>query len=159
MEEGNILVSNNIVWIVPLLMICIGILFGMVTATRSTLHKLMDKYKNFMQGKDGNMEDLLNDTLAELRATKAELEALKQEHAKLEEQVQGCIQNIEISRYDAFDAMGGEMSYSILMTDAKKNGLILTGIYGRDASRTFAKDVKDGKSSYKLAEEEEALLK
>ncbi len=159
MEEGNTLVSNNIVWIVPALMICIGILFGMITATRSTLHKMMNKYKNFMQGKDGNMEDLLNDTLSELRTTKAELEALKKEHVALQKQVDGCIQNVKVNRYDAFEAMGGEMSYSILMTNARDEGIILTSLYGRDSSRSYAKDVKQGKSSYKLAEEEEALLK
>ena len=62
-------------------------------------------------------------------------------------------------RYDAFDAMGGELSYSLLLEDAKKNGVILTSIYGREESRNFAKNVQDGQSSYVLTDEEKELLK
>ena len=76
----------------------------------------------------------------------------------MHEQVQGCLQNVKLIRYDAFEAMGGEMSYSILLTDAKKDGLLLTSIYGREESRCYAKDIKGGKSAYPLAEEEQKLL-
>ena len=98
-------------------------------------------------------------TLNELHKTQAELAELKEKHAKLYAQTQNCLQNVKMVRYDAFDAMGGEMSYSLLLEDAKNNGVILTSIYGRDESRCFAKDVKDGKSSYVLADEEKELLK
>ena len=55
--------------------------------------------------------------------------------------MQNCLQNIKIVRYDAFDAMGGEMSYSLLLTDANNKGIIMTSIYGREESRCFAKDI------------------
>lgn len=87
-----------------------------------------------------------------------ELAALQDEHQKLHAQVQNCLQNIKIVRYDAFDAMGGEMSYSLLLTDANNKGVIMTSIYGREESRCFAKDIDNGKSSYPLAEEEQRLL-
>lgn len=87
-----------------------------------------------------------------------ELTALQDEHQKLHAQVQNCLQNIKIVRYDAFDAMGGEMSYSLLLTDANNKGIIMTSIYGREESRCFAKDIDNGKSSYPLAEEEQRLL-
>jgi hypothetical protein len=87
-----------------------------------------------------------------------ELAVLQDEHQKLHAQVQNCLQNIKIVRYDAFDAMGGEMSYSLLLTDANNKGIIMTSIYGREESRCFAKDIDNGKSSYPLAEEEQRLL-
>ena len=83
---------------------------------------------------------------------------MQDEHQKLHAQVQNCLQNIKIVRYDAFDAMGGEMSYSLLLTDANNKGVIMTSIYGREESRCFAKDIDNGKSSYPLAEEEQRLL-
>ena len=79
-------------------------------------------------------------------------------HNKLHEQVQRCLQNVKLVRYDAFDAMGGEMSYSMLLTDAHNNGVLLTSIYGREESRCYAKDIANGKSGYPLAEEEQRLL-
>ena len=101
---------------------------------------------------------MLTDTLTELHKTQAELAELQAKHAKLQAQVQGCLQNVKLIRYDAFDAMGGEMSYSLLLTDAKKDGILLTSIYGREESRSYVKDIKEGKSSYPLAEEEKKLL-
>ena len=105
-----------------------------------------------------NIDHVLTSTLNELSATKAELQQLQEKHRQLREQVSGCLQIVKMNRYDAFDAMGGKMSYSLLLADEKKNGVILTSIYGRDDSRCYAKDVKEGKSEYTLAEEEETLL-
>lgn len=141
---------------VPLVvgLLALGMCFGL----RSNLSSFYQKYDFFKQGDAANMETVLAETRAQLEKTQAELAALQAEHKKLHEQVQGCLQNVKISRYDAFEAMGGEMSYSILLTDAKKNGLVLTSIYGRDESRNYAKDLKDGKSAYPLADEEKALL-
>ena len=101
---------------------------------------------------------MLTNTLNELHKTQAELAELQSKHAKLYEQTQGCLQNVKLIRYDAFDAMGGEMSYSLLLSDAKRDGILLTSIYGRDESRCYAKDIKAGKSSYPLADEEQKLL-
>ena len=147
-------IGISCVVLLGLLFFAIGIGFGV----RSRLNELQKKYDFFTQGKEANIDEVLTDTLNELHKTKAELAELQQEHAKLKEQVQGCLQTVKLVRYDAFDAMGGEMSYSLLLEDAKKNGIILTSIYGRDESRCFAKDVQDGKSSYALADEEKELL-
>ena len=119
---------------------------------------MKEKYEFFTNGKEANIDTVLTDTLTELRATKEELAALQQKHADLRQKVRGCLQTVKLERYDAFEAMGGEMSYSLLLADENKDGIILTSIYGRDDSRTFAKDLKAGKSSYVLADEEKKLL-
>lgn len=116
------------------------------------------KYDFFTQGKEANIDEVLTRTLDELNTTRAELAELQDKHARLKKQVQNCLQNVKMVRYDAFDAMGGKMSYSLLLTDANNRGIILTSIYGRDESRNFAKDIDNGKSSYVLADEEKQLL-
>ncbi len=158
MEETNAALGGNLAVLPCILALAVIILAVMLASLRSKLNALQRKYDFFMQGKEANIDTLLTDTLQELRNTQAELAAVKEQHAALHTQVQGCLQKVKISRYDAFDAMGGSMSYSILLTDAKNDGLILTSIYGREESRSYAKDIKDGKSSYALAEEEQKLL-
>lgn len=159
MENLNMVVGQYIgiifVVLLGLLFFAIGIGFGV----RSRMNELQKKYDFFTQGKEANIDEVLTDTLNELHKTQAELAALQEKHAKLYEQVQGCLQNVRMVRYDAFDAMGGELSYSLLLEDAKKNGVILTSIYGREESRNFAKNVQDGQSSYVLTDEEKELLK
>lgn len=158
MEGANLALSNNLTVVIAVLVLVIMILAGLLFSVKGKLNALQAKYDFFTQGKEANIDVVLTDTLTELHKTQAELAELQAKHAKLHEQVQGCLQHVKLIRYDAFDAMGGEMSYSLLLTDAKKDGILLTSIYGRDESRSYAKDIKEGKSSYPLAEEEKKLL-
>ena len=158
MEGANLALSNNLTVVIAVLVVVIMILAGLLFSVKGKLNALQAKYDYFTQGKEANIDVVLTDTLTELHKTQAELEVLQEKHAKLQAQVQGCLQNVKLIRYDAFDAMGGEMSYSLLLTDAKKDGILLTSIYGREESRSYVKDIKEGKSSYPLAEEEKKLL-
>ena len=158
MEGANLALSNNLTVVIAVLVLVIMILAGLLFSVKGKLNALQSKYDYFTQGKEANIDVVLTDTLTELHKTQAELAELQAKHAKLQAQVQGCLQNVKLVRYDAFDAMGGEMSYSLLLTDAKKDGILLTSIYGREESRSYVKDIKEGKSSYPLAEEEKKLL-
>lgn len=134
------------------------VLLILVVQQRNTINSLKKKYEYFTKGKDINIDQALITTMEELDKTEKDLELLRQKHEALCNKVSGCLQNVKLTRYDAYDAMGGEMSYSILITDEKKNGLILTSIYGREDSRSFAKEVINGKAKTALAEEEAKLL-
>jgi len=138
--------------------IVVVVLFVLVLQQRRELKVMKNKYELFTNGKEANIDEVLVETLTKLKETKEELEELQKKHAALREQVRSCLQHIKLKRYDAFEAMGGEMSYSMLITDENKNGLILTSIYGREDSRSFAKEIVNGKAKTVLAEEEEALL-
>lgn len=158
MEEANLALSNNLAAVVAVLGLIIITLVILLINLKSKLNALQEKYVFFTQGKEANIDTVLTDTLNELHKMHAELNALQNKHAKLQQQVQGCLQNVKMIRYDAFDAMGGELSYSILLTDAKKDGILLTSIYGREESRCYAKAIKEGKSATPLAEEEAKLM-
>lgn len=159
MENLNLLAGQYAFIISAVLFIIVFILLALLFTIRKKLNVLQEKYDYFTKGSgDINIDQLLTQTLQELDATREALQQLQQKHERLREQVKGCIQKVKIERYDAFDAMGGEMSYSILLADEKNDGVILTSIYGREDNRCYAKDVKGGKSSYVLAEEEKKLL-
>jgi hypothetical protein len=158
LEEINVALGNNLAAILAVLVLLLIVLLALLASTRAKLRSLQEKYDFFTRGEEVNIDTVLTQSLREQQATKAELKQLQGEHAALAEQVQGCLQNVKLIRYDAFDAMGGEMSYSLLLTDARKKGVLLTSIYGREESRSYAKDIKDGKSGYPLAEEEQKLL-
>lgn len=148
----------NLLAVVVGLGLLIVVLFALILQQRSSLNTMKKKYEFFTNGKDANIDQILVETLTKLQETQKELAELQKKHQALREQVRGCLQNVKIKRYDAFDAMGGEMSYSILVTDEEKNGIILTSIYGREDNRCFAKEIVKGKSKTALAEEEESLL-
>ncbi len=158
MEQINVIFSTYLTAALAVLFVLAVIALGMCFSLSGRLNALQKKYDFFTQGKEANIDEVLTKTLNELHTTRAELAELQDKHVRLKEQVQNCLQNVKMVRYDAFDAMGGKMSYSLLLTDANNKGIILTSIYGRDESRNFVKDIDNGKSSYVLADEEKQLL-
>ena len=68
------------------------------------------------------------------------------------------MQKTSMVRYKAFADVGSDLSFSIALLDGNDNGAILTSIYGRNESTTYAKPIDKGMSRYDLSEEEKKVL-
>ncbi|MEA2522449.1 MAG: hypothetical protein QOI81_2095 [Actinomycetota bacterium] len=72
--------------------------------------------------------------------------------------IEGGIRRVGLLRYDAFEDVGGRLSFSCALLDDHGTGVVLTSINGRQETRVYAKPVTMGNSSYNLsAEEQEAI--
>lgn len=158
MEETSLLTPGNLAIICAVLCVLLVIALAMVFRLRSRLGTLERKYAFFTQGRDMDIESVLTEALGQARQAEADMRAVEKEQEKMQQQIDGCLQKVKLVRYDAFDTMGGAMSYSLLLTDAQDNGFILTSIYGREDNRCYCKDLAAGKSSYVLSDEEKRLL-
>jgi Protein of unknown function (DUF4446) len=65
-----------------------------------------------------------------------------------------AIQRFHLVRYDAFEDMGGRLSFSAALLDEHGDGLVITSINGRSETRTYAKPIKNLRSDHNLSEEE-----
>jgi hypothetical protein len=74
-------------------------------------------------------------------------------------ELQGAVRHVGLVRYDAFEDVGGRLSFSCAMLDDHSNGVVVTSINGRQDTRVYAKPVQDGKSPYNLSVEEEEAIK
>ena len=79
-------------------------------------------------------------------------------YKSMEKRIAGCFQKMSIIRYRAFEDVGSDLSFSIALLDNNDDGFILTGIYGRNESTTYAKPIDKGLSRYELSEEEKHVL-
>ena len=77
---------------------------------------------------------------------------------RLRSQARNAVQGVGFLRYDAFDDIRGNQSYSLCLLDANENGLILTSIAGRTDSRGYAKPVQKGNCDLAMSEEEVKAL-
>src|SRR3989338_5285346 len=78
----------------------------------------------------------------------------------LEKRVQRSAQHLGIVRFNPYDGVGGDQSFSIAVLDEQKNGFVVSGFYAREQSRIYAKPVEKGESKYQLSgEEKEAIHK
>jgi len=72
--------------------------------------------------------------------------------------IDDSVRHMALLRYDAFEDVGGRLSFSCAMLDHRGTGVVLTSINGRQETRVYAKPVAEGTSSYNLSlEEEEAI--
>ena len=79
---------------------------------------------------------------------------IKANYLNLEQQLNQCIQNVGIVRYNAFDDVGSELSFAIALLDNENNGFVINSIYGRTSSNVYAKSIENGTSRYALSDEE-----
>ena len=70
------------------------------------------------------------------------------------EKLNYCIQKVGIVRYKAIANTGADLSFAIALLDHQNDGIVLNGIYSRDGSYTYAKPIRNGKSTYNLSDEE-----
>jgi hypothetical protein len=65
---------------------------------------------------------------------------------------------IGLVRYDAFDGITGQQSYSLCLLDENKNGFVLSNLVGRDFARSYAIEISEGQAPRKLGDEEGRAL-
>lgn len=80
------------------------------------------------------------------------------EQEKLNRKLLKTVQHVALVRYDAFNDMGGRLSFVLAMMDGQGNGVLVTTICGRQETRTYAKELAGGKASVSLTEEEQQAI-
>ncbi|MDD4409596.1 MAG: DUF4446 family protein [Candidatus Pacebacteria bacterium] len=68
-------------------------------------------------------------------------------------------EKFELIRYNPFNEVGGDQSFSLAFMNNEDDGFVFTSIYTKDGNRLYAKPIKKGSSSYQLSEEEEDIVK
>ena len=109
----------------------------------------------------GHTEDIAHclvehsDALAAFDSRLEGLEA-RQEHIAIE--LERCLKNVGIVRFNAFDDIGGEQSFAVALLDAQRNGILVSSLYGRQDSRLYAKGIVKGQGERPLSGEEQRAM-
>lgn len=116
------------------------------------------------------MEQLLEGSDAksieeELRTKFSEVNQLKEtvfEHgsniADLNERLQLSYSKTGIVKYDAFQEMGGNMSFALCLLDSQNNGFLLNSMHSREGCYNYIKEIINGESYLELSDEEAEAL-
>ena len=77
---------------------------------------------------------------------------------QLAEALLGTVSGVGLVKFDAFDHMGGMMSFSLALVDYRGNGVLFTGLHGRDSFDAYCRRVQNGRPEHDVMPEElEAL--
>jgi hypothetical protein len=87
------------------------------------------------------------------------IQQLSAEDRRLVELMRGNLQHVGLVRYDAFEDMGGHLSFSAALLNGRGDGVVITSINGRADTRCYAKTVKGAQSEHNLSGEEEQAIR
>ena len=103
-------------------------------------------------------DDAVGALLGKIERLEQAVRALNGTDRRQQFQIEGSVRRVALLRYDAFEDVGGRLSFSCAMLDEHGTGVVLTSINGRQETRVYAKPIAVGTSTYNLsAEEEEAI--
>ena len=141
------------------LFVLILVLFGLVVNANMKYSRLKSSYSSFMRGKDGkNLEQSILDKFDELdEVTQMSLKN-RQDIKKINEEMLSNFQKVGIFRYNAFDEMGGKLSFALTLLDGENNGFIINSMHSREGCYNYIKEIVKGESYIELSEEEAESL-
>jgi hypothetical protein len=73
--------------------------------------------------------------------------------------IEGAVRHVGLVRYDAFEDVGGRLSFSCALLDDHGSGVVVTSINGRQDTRVYAKPISESHSAYNLSVEEEEAIR
>src|SRR5205823_5030657 len=88
-----------------------------------------------------------------------EMAGLREVTMALQDAVARAVQRVGLVRFDAFEDLGGMLSFAVAMLDKEGSGVVLSSINGRNETRIYAKPVEHGASRIDLSGDEEEAIR
>ena len=135
------------------------ILFILVIVNMAQTSKMKKKYKKFMSGKNAkSLEEILVKRLNQIDSLVDANATNEKNIKKVVNNMKFTFQKVGLVKYDAFNEMGGKLSFSLALLNASNDGFVLNAVHSREGCYTYIKEIIDGNSIIVLAEEEKEAL-
>lgn len=145
--------------ILIIMFILIIVLFFMVVNANMKYGRLKASYASFMKGKDGRtLEASILERFEELDEVAQLSLKNRQDIKKVKEDMVDNLQKVGILRYDAFNEMGGNLSFALTLLDGNNSGYIINSMHSREGCYNYIKEIIKGESYIELSEEEAESL-
>lgn len=159
--NSKILASIGIdpAYILMIMLLLIILLFVLLISVNMKYNRLKSSYASFMRGKDGkNLEKSILEKFNELDVVTNIARQNRQDVKEIYRRLQDGYQKVGIVKYDAFNEMGGKLSFALTLLDGNNNGYIINAMHSREGCYTYIKEIVKGQSYIELAEEEAESL-
>lgn len=149
----------DIAYLFLILLIFIVLLFIIIILQMKKLNRLQKRISKFMTGKDAkSLEKDIVGLYEDNKFLKINVDKNKKDIRTLYKNMEHAFQKIGLIKYDAFQQMGGKLSFSLALLDENNNGFILNSVHSTEGCYTYTKEIKNGECAISLGKEEQQAL-
>ena len=116
------------------LAVLVALLIGAVVVLALRLRRLAADQRRALDGVEVDVVGVLARQRKRIDELDEALAAVRAHSDDVEQQVRRTVSRIGVVRYDAFDEIGGQQSFSAALLDEHGDGVVITSITGRSAS-------------------------
>lgn len=151
------IISDNIIIVLVLLGTIFIVSWSILQYQIYNFKKRLDEL--FGKKSSEDIEKILTGYVKGVKHYFEEVDELKKFSEKLYEHAEKSIQKVAMIRFNPFNDVGGNQSFSIAMLDLNDNGILITSLFGREGTRVYSKKITSGIPESFLSEEEQDVLK
>ena len=127
--------------IIILLVLTIFLLVKSVSSSMR-LSRLERKYKTFMKGSDAqSLEKIFVRKFAQIDKLYEAKEDHEHDILFIKKNLEKMFSKYGVEKYDAFDDVGGKLSFALALLDKDNTGLILNAVHSRDNCFLYLKEM------------------
>ncbi len=154
---GNTLNTEMILIIV--LATILAVLLALVIILFVKMDKLSKKLRTFMSGKDAiSLEDSFQVLEEDVFALKEHASRTKREIKNIYKKQENNFQKLGLVKYDAFQQMGGQLSFSLALLDEHNDGFLINSVHSTEGCYSYTKPILGGECELALGKEEQQAL-
>ena len=151
--------SLDIAYVLIALIVCIIILLVLLIVEFNKINLLTKRYNEFMAGANGrSLEKKLGELLDNQAMINSLLEKNNKEIRELFKRNKNNFQKIGLVKYDAFNAMGGNMSFALALLDENNNGFVINSVHSTTGCFVYNKRIIGGQCKASLGPEEQRAI-
>lgn len=155
MGLGTLDIGYIFIGLVALVLILLILVIVMICK----ISKLNKRCNSFMKGKAGkSLEQDIVRLYEDNQVLKTGMNENKRDIRSINKQLAKAFQKVGIVRYNAFQTMGGNLSYSLVLLDETDNGFILNTIHSSEGCYSYTKDIVNGRCDIALSAEEQKAI-
>jgi hypothetical protein len=149
--------SNSELSLVAISALTLALLALILAAAGATASRRKEEASALPQG--DRLEMLVENQAKQIQRLEGALRQLAGGERKLAELLQGTIQHVGVVRFDAFEDMGGRLSFSAAFLNAHGDGIVITSINGGRTRARAPKRSAAGSVHNLSGEEEQAIVR
>ena len=145
--------------VIIILFILIVILAIGLIVTFNRLQFITRKYYTLTSGKQAkDLEHIMLTRFKEMDKVKARMKRFSKDHMKFKGHLDSCFYKLGLVKYDAFDNMAGELSFSLALLNQDNSGIVLSSMHSKEGCFCYAKEIIKGESYIALSKEEKEAI-